>query len=302
MEQTLYEVFEALADPREASGRRHPLAAILTQASVAMLAGARSLQAIAQFGRDRGEGFAAALGYRRPVPPCKATFHLVFKALDAGVFEEALGRWLQGRAGAGWRAVSVDGKTLRGATGEQLPGVHLLAAYAHEAKTAIGQMPVAATTNEHKAALEWLGVLPLAGQVVVGDAAFCQRDLSRKVLQKKGLRLEGQGQPAQAEGRHPAAAEPGDVPLARGATAGRRPRAKLHPAAPQGPRPDRAASVDRRDGHAPIAAVARGPADPAARVHPDLTRQADEHRVPLRRHAARPEEALAMIHAPPTEN
>jgi len=187
MQTCLYEVFEALDDPRDASGRRHPLAAILTQASVAMLAGARSLEAIAQFGRDRGERFAASLGYRRPVPPCKATFHLVFKALDADAFEAALGRWLRSRAGSGWRAMSVDGKALRGATGQQLPGVHLLAAYAHEAKAALAQMPVDAKTNEHKAALELLGVLPLAGKVVVGDAMFCQRDLSRKVLQKKAI-------------------------------------------------------------------------------------------------------------------
>jgi hypothetical protein len=187
MAMSLLEVFEALDDPRDASGRRHPLTAILTQATVAMLGGARSLEAIAQFGRDRGEGFAASLGYRRPVPPCKATFHLVFKALDAGALESALSRWLRGRAGSGWRAMSVDGKTLRGATGEQLPGVHLLAAYAHEARTAIAQMPVDGKTNEHKAALELLGVLPLQGKVVVGDAMFCQRDLSRKVLEKKAI-------------------------------------------------------------------------------------------------------------------
>jgi len=187
MQTSLYQVFEALDDPREASGRRHPLAAMLSQATVAMLAGARSLEAISQFGRDRGEAFAELLGYRRPVPPCKATFHLLFKALDAGAFEAALGRWLQGRAGSGWRGVSVDGKTLRGATGEQLPGVHLLAAYAHEAKTAIAQMPVDAKTNEHRAALELLGVLPIEGKTVVGDAMFCQRDVSRKVLQKKAI-------------------------------------------------------------------------------------------------------------------
>lgn len=187
MQMSLWQVFELMDDPRAASGRRHPLAAMLTQATVAMLGGARSLEAMAQFGRDRSPGFAASLGYSRPVPPCKATFHLLFKALDAGAFEAAISRWLRGRAGSGWRAVSVDGKTLRGATGEQLPGVHLLAAYTHEARTAIGQMAVDAKTNEHKAALELLGVLPIEGKVVVGDAMFCQRDLSRKVLQKKAI-------------------------------------------------------------------------------------------------------------------
>ena len=36
-------------------------------------------------------------------------------------------------------AVAVDGKTLRGIHGEQLPGVHLVAAYAHQIGTVVGQ-------------------------------------------------------------------------------------------------------------------------------------------------------------------
>jgi predicted transposase YbfD/YdcC len=35
---------------------------------------------------------------------------------------------------------------------------------------------VARTTNEHKAALRLLGVLPLAGRVVTADAMFTHRD------------------------------------------------------------------------------------------------------------------------------
>ena len=96
---SLYEVFEELPDPRSPLGRRHPLAAILSQATVAMLGGARSLETIAQFGRDRGPRFARALGFTRDEMPCKATFHNVFKVLDAGGFERALARWLRGR----WR-------------------------------------------------------------------------------------------------------------------------------------------------------------------------------------------------------
>jgi len=145
-----------------------------------MLAGARSLEAIAQFGRDRGPCFARALGFTRDEMPCKATFHNVFKALDAEEFERALARWLRGRRRAGWRAVAIDGKTLRGAQGDQLPGVHLLAAFDHEAKAAIRQMRVDSKTNEHKAALALLDVIEVEGRVVTGDAMFCQRDLSRK--------------------------------------------------------------------------------------------------------------------------
>lgn len=185
-QRSLYEVFLSVRDPRHASGRRHPLAALLTHATVALLAGGRSLEALAQFGRDRGEAFATAVGYTHRPLPCKATFHNVFKVLPAGAFARAWEPWLVGQAQAGWRAVAVDGKSLRGTTGAQLPGVHLLAAYAPQARAALAQMRVDAKTNEHKAALQLLDLLPLEGKLVTGDAAFCQRDLSRKVRQKKG--------------------------------------------------------------------------------------------------------------------
>jgi hypothetical protein len=153
-----------------------------------MLSGARSLYAIAQFGRDRGQAFARALGFTRDVPPCCATLHYLFAALDRRAFERAIRRWTDQQVGhKGWQAVSLDGKTLRGTQGHELPGVHLLAAYAHEAKLVLEQIPVDAKTNEHKAALELLDVIPLDGKLVIGDAMFCQRDLSRKIRAKKGI-------------------------------------------------------------------------------------------------------------------
>ena len=45
-----------------------------------------------------------------------------------------------------------------------------------------GQIRVDGKTNEHKAALELLGVLPLRGTVVTGDAMFCHKDVCEKVL------------------------------------------------------------------------------------------------------------------------
>ena len=80
----------------------------------------------------------------------------------------------------------VDGKELRGTQGHEVPGVRVLAAYAHEAKAVLDQIPVDAKTNEHKTALELLDLVPVKGKLVTGDAAFCQRDLSRKIVKKKG--------------------------------------------------------------------------------------------------------------------
>lgn len=181
---SLWEAFAGVPDPRDSQGRRHPLPAILTLASVAILSGARSLYAIAQFGRDRGKAFAVALGFTRDVPPCCATLHYLFAALDRKSFERALRRWTNGRVAGGWESMSIDGKTLRGTQGHEVPGVHVLAAYAHEARMVLDQVPVDAKTNEHKAALELLELIPLKGKLVTGDAMFCQRDLSRKIRKK----------------------------------------------------------------------------------------------------------------------
>jgi hypothetical protein len=184
---SLFDCFSSVPDPRAALGKRHPLGAILTLCSVAMLCGCRSLYAIAQFGRDRGNHFAAALGFTRQTTPCCTTLHNLFIALDKGAFEDALARWSCAAAEAhGWTTVSLDGKTLRGSTDVQLPGVHLLAAYAHEAGMVLRQLPVDAKTNEHKAALELLDLIPVKGKLITGDAMFCQRDLSRKIRAKQG--------------------------------------------------------------------------------------------------------------------
>lgn len=183
---SLWDAFSAVPDPRDPSGRRHPLQAVLTLTCVAMMSGCRSLYATAQFGRDRGAEFAAALGFTRDQTPCCATLHYLFAALDRVAFEDAIRTWLKGQQGRGWHALNIDGKTLRGTQGHELPAVHLLAAYAHEAHLVLEQIPVGAQTNEHKAALELLNMLSVKGKVVTGDAIFCQRDLSRKISRKGG--------------------------------------------------------------------------------------------------------------------
>jgi len=185
---SLYELFAEIPDPRSRQGRRHPLPAVLSLMVVAMLGGARSLQAIEQFARDRGEDFARLLGFTHWPTPCKGMLSDTLRDLEPSLIERQIGRWLGDWAD--WQSVALDGKTARGSAEGDLPGVHLLAAYAHEAGHAIGQMAVNAKTNEHKQALQLLNVIPLEGKVVTGDAMYCQRDLSEQIL-KKGVITSG---------------------------------------------------------------------------------------------------------------
>jgi DDE_Tnp_1-associated len=55
-------------DPRAERGRRHPLVAILAMAAAAVLTGARSVTAIAEWAADAPQPVREALGARRDAP------------------------------------------------------------------------------------------------------------------------------------------------------------------------------------------------------------------------------------------
>jgi hypothetical protein len=184
---SLAEELATVPDPRSPKGRRHPLPAILSLTVVATLAGCKSLEAVAQFGRDRGKALAHALGFTRPKTPNKSCLSKLFRRLDVAALEEALGRWVLGRVEHhGWDAVALDGKTACGSADGDVPAAHLLTAYVPAAAAVLRQMRVDAKTNEHKAALRLLGVLPLEGKVVTGDAMFTHRDFAQAVRDRGG--------------------------------------------------------------------------------------------------------------------
>jgi predicted transposase YbfD/YdcC len=188
---SLIEVLADVPDPRSRHGKFHPLPAVLSLVVLAMLRGCKGPVAIAQFGRDHGAPLAFALGFRRGKTAAASSLCRLLARLDAVAFEAALARWMRGRhpapaEGGQKEPVSLDGKTLRGSRDGEVPGQHLVAAYAPLIEAVLLQLRVDAKTNEHKAALELLGILPVQGRIVIGDAMFCQRDVCAKVIEGGG--------------------------------------------------------------------------------------------------------------------
>jgi hypothetical protein len=104
-----------------------------------MLCGPRSLYAIAQWGRTQPEAVRRALGFRGPQMPGVTTLHYIFKRLDVEAFETELQSWAAQALDAGTQQLVLDGKTLRGIHGAELPGVRLVALYAPEAGLVLAQ-------------------------------------------------------------------------------------------------------------------------------------------------------------------
>jgi hypothetical protein len=156
-----------IADSRHRRGRRHALGAVLAVAVAAVLAGARSLAAtIGEWASDAPGPVMAALWVRHdPLrrvwrPPAEATVRRVLARVDPDALDRAIGGWLASQSSPppttrpppptppGWRAVAVDGKTLRGSGHHPNPQVHLLAVMDHTTGAILAQADVEATTNE----------------------------------------------------------------------------------------------------------------------------------------------------------
>jgi predicted transposase YbfD/YdcC len=147
-----------------------------------VLAGARSIAAIAEWAADAPQEVRAALGARRHAPghrsvPAEATIRRTLARLDADALAGVIGAWLadrerRDRAASRRRAVAVDGKTLRGARGAGASGcpVHLLAAMDHQRRTVLAQRQVGGAPEEVPAFAPLLEPLDLGGVVVTADA------------------------------------------------------------------------------------------------------------------------------------
>jgi predicted transposase YbfD/YdcC len=181
---TMLQALAAVPDPRNPRGRRHSLQSVLLLAVGAVLAGARSYAAIAQWARCAQQEVAVC----GPTPHA-TTFGRVLAAVDPAALQRALTGWVLTRRaarrrrhahdaqprGEGRTVLAVDGKTLRGAREEHGQQAKLVAVLDHAEHLALSQVQVV-DGDELAAFVPVLDTLAdLHGVVVTADALHCQR-------------------------------------------------------------------------------------------------------------------------------
>ena len=180
-------VFDGLPDPRrDTRNKLHRLADILAIATCAIIGGAESWEAIAEYGRTKADFFRGFLPLDNGIPS-PDTFERVFAKLDPGAFSHAFGRWMAAACEAtGLIPVAIDGKSARRARRDTATGcLTVVSAWAVENRLTLGQVAVADGSNEIGAIPELLGVLDLAGAIVTIDAAGCQM-ANAKIIRGRG--------------------------------------------------------------------------------------------------------------------
>ena len=174
----LLAVLARVTDPRHRRGVRHRLAVILGLAVCAVLAGARSFTAIAEWAADADQDTLRRLGVAGAVPS-ESTFRRTLQRLDADVFDDLAGQWAARRTAPGpgrRRVIAVDGKTLRGSGHGSEDSRHLLAAFDHAHGVVLGQVDVGAKTNEIPLFTALLDRIQITDAVITADAMHAQRD------------------------------------------------------------------------------------------------------------------------------
>ena len=188
-EGSLRAALQTLPDVRRGQGKVHPLDGMLALAVCALLCGSRSLYAISQWGRECEPEIRVALGLRAERGPSVATLHRAFRALNHAAFEQVLTAWFAAHGLEADEAIAIDGKTLRGIHGEEIPGVHLVAAFAHQTRVVVAQAETRGKGHERAGVDAVLRDLParlLAGRVVTGDAVLATRALCHQIVGKGG--------------------------------------------------------------------------------------------------------------------
>ena len=186
----LLEALRTVVDPRNPRGIRHQLVSILAATAAAVVAGARSYVAAAQWAAHAPAEVLAALQTRVDprtgafVVPCESTIRRTLQACDGDLLDKVLGTWLYPRLPTE-QVLTVDGKTLRGARAGDGRAVHVLAAMLADDRAVLAQREIPHKTNEITAFAPLLDELDLTGVLVSADAMHTQRAHARFLVEDK---------------------------------------------------------------------------------------------------------------------
>jgi predicted transposase YbfD/YdcC len=187
--------FKDMPDNRQAGKVEYPLAEILLLSLMAVLAGAEAFTDIARFGEKKLDLLRRFRPFAKGTP---SHDHLgdIFATLDARAFQKCFVAWVAALTNAPAEVIAIDGKTSRRSYQKKgsKEAIHMVSAFAARQRLVLGQVKVNEKSNEIVAIPALLDMMAIEGAVVTIDAMGCQRDIAKKIIDKKAdyiLALKG---------------------------------------------------------------------------------------------------------------
>lgn len=181
---TLVERLQMIPDPRrQGENLKHPLVDLIILGFCGVLAGCEDFVEIAKWGNVHEAFLRTFLELPHGIAS-HDTFTRVFAVLQPAALQEVLLPWLLERRGMGGEWIHVDGKTLRGTRWQRqkLKARHVVSAWAGQTGITLGQVAVAAKSNEITAMPQLLNLLDLHEKIVTTDALGCQKAIAETIV------------------------------------------------------------------------------------------------------------------------
>lgn len=182
-----------LEDPRDTRGLKHELTNIIVMSIYGILCGNTDCESIAYFLELRKEYFIKMLNLENGVPSAD-TLLRVFSIINPKKFMEIFSKWVNDIVKQkasnmdGIKVIPIDGKAVRAAT-EKIKGgniPYIVSAFMSDLGISIGQVKVAAKSNEITAIPKLLDLIDIKGSVVTIDAIGTQIEIVEKIVEKEG--------------------------------------------------------------------------------------------------------------------
>lgn len=181
--------FSTLKDPRRTDKGHfyYPLEEVLLLVISAVLCGYKDWELISAFGQEKLHWLRRFYPYAEGIPG-QGTLCTLFRRLDTTCFNACFTDWVNAVSKlSDGEVVAIDGKTVCGSgdPGRPKSAVHIVSAYASDARLCLGQQAVGDKSNEITAIPRLLDLLSIKGCTITIDAMGCQREIARQIVEAK---------------------------------------------------------------------------------------------------------------------
>ncbi|OJW54539.1 MAG: hypothetical protein BGO67_10110 [Alphaproteobacteria bacterium 41-28] len=186
LEASFLDSFKDLEDPRSERNRDYTMSEILLVTLCAAICGAEGWQDVEDFEKAKIDYLRQFLPYKNGIPS-DDTYRRFFRAIDPEKFQELFRSWVKSlQSQIERKLIAIDGKSSRHSFDGETDMLHMVSAYATEARLVLAQEKVSEKSNEITAIPKLLEWLDLRGTTVTIDAMGCQYAIADQIIQKEG--------------------------------------------------------------------------------------------------------------------
>jgi len=186
LETNFLDHFEVIEDPRLQRNQLYTVEEILLVTLLAVICGAEGWQDVENYGKSKIKYLRCYLPYECGVPS-DDTVRRFFRAINPDHFKEIFSKWVQCIANvAAAKVIAIDGKSNRRTFDGDSNMLHMVSAFATDARVVLAQEKVANKSNEITAIPLLLDLLDIKGHIVTIDAMGCQYAIANKIVDKGG--------------------------------------------------------------------------------------------------------------------